>query len=237
MSGWRVESRRACRSWLLLLTWMTVPLLTACASSRVDAPDLPRRDATRDRRPRGPSERGLASWYGPNFHGRLTANGEVYDMYEISAAHKKLPFETLVHVENLQNGHTLEVRINDRGPFIRGRIIDLSYGAAQKLGMVEAGVVPVRLTVIRSGAKQPQYVQADLYRVQIGAFRDKANAKQLARELRSRFKNVEIRDDGLWNRVQIRRISDRSRAQGIVGELLAAGYDAFLSACSADQCP
>jgi len=214
-----------------------MPLLGACASSRVDAPDHRPRDATPDRRPRGPSERGLASWYGPNFHGRLTANGEVYDMNKISAAHKRLPFETLVYVENLQNGRTLAVRINDRGPFVRGRIIDLSYGAAQKLGMVEAGVVPVRLTVMHSGAKQPQYVRADLYRVQIGAFRDKANAKQLAKELKGRFRNVEVRDDGLWKRVQIRRISDRARAQSLVDDLRTAGYDAFVSACARDQCP
>ena len=144
---------------------------------------------------------------------------------------------TLVYVENLQNGRTLEVRINDRGPFVRGRIIDLSYGAARKLDMVEAGVVPVRLTVMHSGAKQPQYVEADLYRVQIGAFRDAANAKQLAKELKGRFKKVEIRDDGLWHRVQIRKISDRSQAQSIVDDLLTAGYDAFLSACGGDRCP
>ena len=96
---------------------------------------------------RGWTEVGIASWYGKPFHGRLTANGERYNMYGISAAHKTLPLGTKVKVTRLDNGRSLVVRINDRGPFVQGRIIDLSYGAAKKLKMVQEGIVKVRIEV------------------------------------------------------------------------------------------
>jgi len=94
-------------------------------------------------------ETGIASWYGPGFDGNLTANGEVYDMNGISAAHKTLPFGTVVRVVDFDTGRSIVVRINDRGPFIEGRIIDLSKGAAEKLGMVERGIIPVGLRIVR----------------------------------------------------------------------------------------
>jgi rare lipoprotein A len=95
-------------------------------------------------------QEGVASYYGRKFHGRKTANGERYDMYGVSAAHKTLPFGTVVLVRNMKNGRELKVRINDRGPFVKGRIIDLSYGAAKKLGMVQDGIVAVKIRVVRS---------------------------------------------------------------------------------------
>jgi len=94
-------------------------------------------------------EVGIASWYGPGFHGNLTANGEVYDMHGISAAHKTLPFGTIVKVVDLETGRTVVVRINDRGPFIEGRIIDLSKGAAERLGIVQKGITKVGLRILR----------------------------------------------------------------------------------------
>ena len=94
---------------------------------------------------------GIASWYGGKFHGRLTANGERYNKNGISAAHKTLPFGTEVRVKNLNNGKSVVVRINDRGPFIKGRIIDLSKGAAKKIDMIHDGVVPVELTILSYG--------------------------------------------------------------------------------------
>lgn len=97
---------------------------------------------------RGYTERGEASWYGRKFHGRTTANGERYDMHSLTAAHKTLPFGVVVEVTNLHNGRSVEVRINDRGPFKKGRIIDLSYAAARELEMIGPGVVPVRVVVI-----------------------------------------------------------------------------------------
>ena len=93
-------------------------------------------------------EIGIASWYGPGFDGNLTANGEVYDMYGISAAHKTLPFGTIVRVVEIETGRSIVVRINDRGPFIEGRIIDLSNGAAEKLGIVEKGITEVGLRIL-----------------------------------------------------------------------------------------
>jgi len=93
-------------------------------------------------------EVGIASWYGPGFHGNYTANGEVYDMYGISAAHKTLPFGTIVRVVEIETGRSIVVRINDRGPFIEGRIIDLSKGAAEKLGIVEKGITKVGLRIL-----------------------------------------------------------------------------------------
>lgn len=94
------------------------------------------------------TSQGYASWYGPGFHNRLTANGEVFDAWEMTAAHLTLPFDTRVRVTNLANGHYVTVRINDRGPYTNNRIIDLSQGAAEELGMVRQGIVPVRVEVL-----------------------------------------------------------------------------------------
>ncbi len=94
-------------------------------------------------------EVGIASWYGPGFDGRRTASGEIYDMNGISAAHKTLPFGTIVQVVDLETGKSVIVRINDRGPFVEGRIIDLSKGAAEKLGIIDKGIAKVGLRIIR----------------------------------------------------------------------------------------
>nr|WP_204104085.1 septal ring lytic transglycosylase RlpA family protein [Spirulina major] len=95
------------------------------------------------------THRGMASWYGPGFHGNRCANGEIYNQYGLSAAHRTLPFGTQVRVTNLNNNRAVVVRINDRGPFIRGRIIDLSQGAAQAIDMVGSGVAPVKVEVLQ----------------------------------------------------------------------------------------
>jgi rare lipoprotein A len=95
-----------------------------------------------------PAQGGIASYYADAYHGRTTASGETFDMYELTAAHRTLPFGTRVRVTNLDNGRSVTVRINDRGPFIDGRVIDLSLAAAQRLDMVEAGIVPVKLEVV-----------------------------------------------------------------------------------------
>ncbi len=99
-------------------------------------------------RPVTSRRKGMASWYGPGFHGRLTANGERYNQNGLTAAHKTLPFGTQVRVTNLNNGRSVTVRINDRGPFIRGRVIDLSKGAANVIGLVSSGVAPVQLEIL-----------------------------------------------------------------------------------------
>jgi rare lipoprotein A len=114
-------------------------LLAACAGPR--APAVPAVI--------GAEERGLASWYGEPHHGRRTASGEVYDMRAMTAAHRTLPFGTWLHVENTRTGQVARVRVNDRGPFVDGRILDVSYAAAVALGAIGPGTVPVRLRVIR----------------------------------------------------------------------------------------
>ncbi|MER3422840.1 MAG: hypothetical protein C4293_06015 [Nitrospiraceae bacterium] len=96
----------------------------------------------------GMKERGIASWYGDDFHGWVTASGDIYDMYAMTGAHRTLPLGTVVRVTNVVNGRHVEIRINDRGPYVKGRILDLSYGAAERLNMVEQGISAVHLEVI-----------------------------------------------------------------------------------------
>jgi len=134
----------------------------------------------------GFTEEGVASWYGRPFHGRQAASGETYDMYALTAAHRVLPMGTQVRVTNLRNKSSCLVRINDRGPFARDRIIDLSYRAAKKLGMVEAGTVPVRLEAVGQpveyGQARPTFALGPLT-IQVGSFADRANAERLAARL------------------------------------------------------
>ena len=140
------------------------------------------------------SEQGLASWYGGKFHGRRTANGEVYDMNRLSAAHLSLTFGTLVKVTNLDNGMFTIVRINDRGPFVTGRIIDLSRAAAEEIGMIGSGIAMVRLDVL-TGEEEggPTYV------IQVGAYREKGNADRVTALLEKAGLNVRLEetDDGI----------------------------------------
>src|SRR2546428_5489239 len=132
------------------VAWIAVAivLLAGCARPRpAILPPVPARI--------GYEETGLASWYGNPFHGRRTASGEVYDMGEMTAAHRTLPFNTWLIVENLDNRRTVEVRVNDRGPFAGSRILDLSYGAARLLGATGPGVIPIRLRVIGGSPAGP----------------------------------------------------------------------------------
>ncbi|HUI71144.1 MAG TPA: septal ring lytic transglycosylase RlpA family protein [Spirochaetia bacterium] len=118
------------------------------------------------------AEDGLASWYGGKFHGRMTSSGEVFDTNQMTAAHKTLPFGTIVKVTNLENGKSALVKINDRGPFVGGRIIDLSRAAAAAIGMVDTGVAHVSLQIVEFVS------QSDLYAIQVGAFGQDKNAEK-----------------------------------------------------------
>jgi rare lipoprotein A len=134
-------------------------------------------------------ERGVASWYGPKFHGELTSMGERYDMYGMSAAHKTLPLPAYARVTNLRNGRSVVVRINDRGPFVSKRIIDLSYTAAAKLDMLRDGTALVEVRTVSAGQPEPltrssQQPAQSLY-VQAGAFADQNNAARLLEKLRA----------------------------------------------------
>lgn len=136
-------------------------------------------------------EVGLASWYGEEYHGRRTANGEVYDMYAMTAAHRTLPFNTRVRVTNLENRKKAEFRINDRGPFIPGRIIDLSNSGAKAIEMLAKGTAQVTVEAIGfSGGQLPSL--EGIFAVQVGAFGEKENATRLQSELKKKYPNVHI---------------------------------------------
>ncbi len=142
-------------------------------------------------------ELGIASWYGYPYHGHQAADGEIYDMDELTAAHRTLPFGTQVRVLNLVNEKAVEVRINDRGPFVDGRIIDLSRAAARAIGLITPGITPVRVEVIGALAA----VAASVFAVQVGAFRESGNAKRYALRMESQYGSariVERGDRGLW---------------------------------------
>ena len=159
-------------------------------------------------------EEGNASWYGVPFNGRRASNGEIYDMYKLTAAHRTLPFETMVRVTNLNNGKSTTVRITDRGPFVENRIIDLSLAAAREIESVGPGVVPVRVEVLTPGIDPT----GGYFTVQVGAFRDPSERATTARPLESlrirRFSfNSTIRLTALYYRVRVGKVSGEDAAR------------------------
>jgi rare lipoprotein A len=190
-------------------------------------------------------ERGVASWYGPGFHKIRTSTGELYDMYGMTAAHKTLPLPAYVRVTNLQNGRSVVVRVNDRGPFVGNRIIDLSYTAAAKLDMLRNGTAmvevrsvdsptPVSVTTDAPAAAPVTIARPTLF-VQAGAFSDPANAQRLAEKLRGHsYGNVFVRDDQIAGRrmyrVRIGPVPDVAEFDRVVAALERAGInDAHLA--------
>ena len=175
----------------------------------------------------GWSETGIASWYGHPYHGRRAANGEVYDMEKLTAAHRTLPFDTRVRVENLDNRRRVEVRITDRGPFVEDRIIDLSRAAARRLQMLGPGTAPVRLEVTSA----PRPVAGCCYAVQVGAFRERANAERQREraEAERRPAWLELRDGDppLW-RVLVGREDSLAAAQELARRLRSRFGQAFI---------
>lgn len=163
--------------------------------------------------PEGYAEEGNASWYGTPFHGRRASNGEIYDMYKLTAAHKTLPFDTLVRVTNLNNGKSTTVRITDRGPFVEGRIIDLSLAAAREIESVGPGVVPVRIEVLTPGVD----VTGGFFTVQVGAFRDHGNAQRLRDRLTASYSPIFVQQydspEGLYYRVRIGKVAGEDAAR------------------------
>ncbi|HEY6465856.1 MAG TPA: septal ring lytic transglycosylase RlpA family protein [Candidatus Acidoferrales bacterium] len=166
-------------------------------------------------------EQGIASWYGPQFDGHRTSNGEIYDMHQFTAAHRTLPFGTLLRVTNLTNGLQTEVRINDRGPFVANRIIDLSLSAAKAIQMVGRGTAQVRLEVV-SGVPSPE---AGFFGVQVGAFLVKDNADKFRDRLAARYPSVSVvpydSPDGTYYRVRVGRVSTEDEAQQLATQLQA----------------
>lgn len=209
------EIIRTHRSAILLL--LPFLLLAACATPRLG----PR--AWED--PSG--EEGLASWYGHPYHGRRTSSGEVYDMYQLTAAHREIPLGSWVEVVNLGNGRSLTVRINDRGPFVDGRIIDLSYASAQLLGVVGPGTAPVRVRLTQA-PPQLQAPEAARYSVQVASFVSESNALALKAELEQKVSGVYLVkaaiDGEIYHRVRVGRFASHAEARTAAERLASLGY-------------
>lgn len=186
-------------------------------------------------------EKGVASWYGPDFHGKRTSSGETYNMHSMTAAHKTLPLPTYVKVKNLANGKSAVVKVNDRGPFKDNRIIDLSFAAAKKLGVVGPGTAKVEVAALQSARStdrakvrvvplaSEQQKQADVY-IQLGSFGSKANANNMINELVAKNEKPIVisradTDNGVFYRVRLGPLLDLSEADSVQKRLLRKGYN------------
>jgi rare lipoprotein A len=197
------------------------PEKTAEAAKRAtDTSNIPPSTARSSKRSKPPAnpvpvnymEEGNASWYGVPFNGRRASNGEIYDMYKLTAAHRTLPFETMVKVTNLSNGKSTTVRITDRGPFVDNRVIDLSLAAAREIESVGPGVVPVRIEILTPGVDPT----SGFFTVQVGAFRERGNAERLRDRLNAAYSPIFIQPndtpDGIFYRVRVGKISGEDAA-------------------------
>ena len=191
---------------------------TKRATDAGPAPAPPTPSPKRSKLPQTPAqagyiEEGNASWYGVPFNGRRASNGEIYDMYKLTAAHRTLPFETMVRVTNLNNGKSTTVRITDRGPFVDNRIIDLSLAAAREIDSVGPGVVHVRVEVLTQGIDPT----GGFFTVQIGAFKDQGKAQRLRDRLNLSYSPIFIQQydspDGTFYRVRVGKVSGEDAAR------------------------
>ncbi len=176
------------------------------------------------------SEEGLASWYGGDdgFEGKPTASGEIYDSSEMTAAHRDLPLGTVVDVTSLDNGRRVQVRINDRGPFVHGRVIDLSREAASQLGLIGPGVGPVRITIVARGPVPTPSPPGGQWAVQVGSFGEPARAQRHADRMREAGFAVYLEPyDGL-TRVKVGPLDSRSAAEARLAQVEAAGFEGIV---------
>jgi rare lipoprotein A len=174
-------------------------------------------------------EEGVASWYGVPFNGRRTSNGEIYDMHTFTAAHRTLPFNTVVRVTNMRNGKQTEVRINDRGPFVANRIIDLSMAASEAIEMIGTGTAQVRLEIVSETANPT----TGAFGVQVGAFLQAENANKLKAQLEQQYPPVSVATydspSGTFYRVRVGRFATEDEAQDLATRLHAEqGYTTFV---------
>lgn len=180
---------------------------------------------------------GVASWYGDDFHGKPTSNGETYDMYALTAAHKTLPLGVYVKARNKRNGREVVVRINDRGPFVKERIIDFSYTAARELGITEAGTAPVRIEALgyrgddadgKAVYRPPASYDAGSYTVQVAAFANADNASRLSARLKKRYGSTTIQEATVkgtrFFRVRVGTYASLGGAEAAKGDFERNGY-------------
>ncbi len=182
------------------------------------------------------TEMGIASWYGNKFHGHLTSNGETYDMFAMTAAHKTLPLPSYVRVTNLDNGKTAVVRVNDRGPFHRDRIIDLSYSAANKIGMLQQGTARVQLELLQSPAMLAKHNQSPGCFIQVFASADGNRAQQLKQQLQQQQAlPAEIQAASGIFRLRVGPTHDKQQAQQWLNRLRSGNFPSAYFADS-NQC-
>jgi rare lipoprotein A len=174
-------------------------------------------------------ERGVASWYGVPYHGRRSSNGEIYDMYKLTAAHRTLPFNTVVRVTNLTNGKHVDVRITDRGPFVEDRIIDLSLAAAREIDMVTSGTARVLVEILAGSPTS----SAGTFSVQIGAFAERVNAERVRNQLGPKYSPIFIQEydspAGHLFRVRVGSVFSEAAAQQLAARLQTdSGFQTFV---------
>jgi len=227
-----VDARRELRVVIPLLALLG---LAACGGHR------PMRHEPAPVPMRGDTQEGMASWYGREFDGKPTASGERFDMNALTAAHRTLPLGTTARVTNLDNGRETVLRVNDRGPFVKGRILDCSYGAAKELGFSGAGLARVRIEVVERGKERPRYSPPPgellaggpevgrpaldgSFTVQVGAFAVEANAVKLRDKLQAQFgDSYAIRFREFW-RVRVGHLANEEAAEALQAKLRDAGY-------------
>src|SRR6266550_474570 len=181
---------------------------------------------------------GLASYYAEPYHGRKTASGEIFDTYQgLTAAHRTLPFNTVVRVTNKKNGREVEVKINDRGPFVEGRVIDLSLRAARQIDLVRPGVAPVKLTILKEGniptvaARTPVAPPKAMFAVQVGAFENSRAAEDLKQKLEKKYSPVTVQEFAgakTLYRVRIGEQPDLQSAEKLASELKKESLKPFV---------
>jgi len=183
----------------------------------------------------------MASWYGPEFHGRPTASGEIFNMYDLTCAHKTMPFGTRLRVTNPENGKSVIVTVNDRGPFVRGRDLDLSYGAARAIGLVEKGVGLVKIEYLGRDMRYVKRIPSIIKKVtlkgiltiQVGSFRNRENAQHLKRGLEFKYADVYITSAIVrgkrFYRVRVGRFENYKDAYSVAEELAEEGYSIFIT--------
>lgn len=222
---------------ILIIACLGVLVVTGCGRKDVDRDGNIRlrgeRRVVLDGQRHGDQiQSGTASWYGEPYHGRQTSNGEVYDMYQFTAAHKTLPFDTYVKVVNKNNGRTVIVRINDRGPFIKGRIIDLSRRAAEQIDMIGTGTAPVELYLEKAAAGQSaqsgnQAVNG-FWTIQVGSFRERQRARGLEDLLRAYRQKVFIKQHQGFYRVRVGHFRSKTAAGDLAEALRMDGFDVWV---------
>ncbi len=210
--------------WPHLALLLPLVALGACARAVVVPPPAPVTVGT--------VQTGNASWYGNPYHGRPTASGEIYDMHDLTAAHMTLPLGTRVLVTNLDKGQAVEVRINDRGPLVNGRILDLSYAAARILGAVGPGLIPVRLNVLELPAGTSPTGGVARFTVQLGAFTSRERADTLRRAVEQEGLEPVVSAAAVggetYYRVRVGSFPDRPAAQEAARRLAERGYRALI---------